>query len=73
MQSDSNPPDLGEMEQPTADADSPSRTLSGAPIQVPAFSGELSTEPGTIQFLSNIATLDTIEQAVSSFLPLSSL
>ncbi|XP_035424617.1 coiled-coil domain-containing protein 40 isoform X3 [Cygnus atratus] len=47
---DGSPPELGEMEQPAAETDSPSRTSSGAPLQAPAFSVELSscTEPESV-------------------------
>lgn len=62
MEFDGSPPELGEMEQPAAETDSPSRASPGAPMQAPAFSVEMSscTEPGTIQFLSNVTILDAI-------------
>nr|XP_047906272.1 coiled-coil domain-containing protein 40 isoform X2 [Anser cygnoides] len=44
---DGSPPELGEMEQPAAETDSPSRASPGAPMQAPTFSVEMSscTEP----------------------------
>lgn len=64
MEFDGSSPDLTEMEQPGTESENPPHMASGAPVQAPAFPGELnsSTEPGIIPFLIDTAVGDTIWQ-----------
>jgi len=64
MEFDGSPPDLTEMEQPGTESENPPHMASGAPVQAPAFPGELnsSTEPGIIPFRIDTAVGDTIWQ-----------